>query len=197
MINTTKSKIHWNYFIALEKDAETLTRYIEFCEANLDVYSIELARLLFAAASEVDVIAKLLCERLQPTAGRENINDYRHILVAELPDLPTIEISITRYGLSFKPWDNWSDSNNDNPLWWRSYNDVKHQRDVHFNKATLKNALNALGALLILVYYYYSYELAPPGTNQLSPKDTVLKLEPKSTLLTLPDDYYTGYLLLG
>lgn len=196
MINTTNSKTHWNYFIALEKDAETLTRYIEFCEANLDTYSIELARLLFAAASEVDVIAKLLCERLQPSANRNNINDYRSVLMAEISDLPTIEISIARYGLSFKPWDNWLNSNNDNPTWWRSYNEVKHQRDEHFDKATLKNALNALGALLILIYYYYSYELAPEDTERLEPKDTMRELDTKSTLFFLPDDYYYGHLLI-
>lgn len=196
MINTTKSKIHWNYFIALEKNLEDVSRYIEFCEENFDVYSIELAHLLFAASSEVDVVAKLLCELFNPKARRENINDYRSILLAELPDLSEIEVSINRYGLVFKPWDNWSDSNIDNPLWWCSYNEVKHQRDVHFNKATLKNAINALGALLVLTYYYYSYKLAPDGTKVLHPKDTTEELKPESMLLTLPEDYYYNNLIV-
>jgi hypothetical protein len=55
---TAHAKLHWNYFIALEEDMQALSRYIEFCDDNLDVYSIELAHLLFAAASEVDVLAK-------------------------------------------------------------------------------------------------------------------------------------------
>ncbi len=196
MIRTTKSKIHWNYFIALEQDLEVVSRYIEFSEHNFSVYSIELAHLLFAAASEVDVIAKLLCKRFQPTANPDNINDYQGILLAELPDLPTMEIFIARYGLSFKPWGNWRQSGNRNPLWWGSYNKVKHQRDAYFDKATLKNAFNALGALLILVYCYYSYELAPSNGERLSPKDTMRQLEPESTLLRLPEDYYHGHLLI-
>jgi len=196
MIHTTNSKIHWNYFIALERDVETVSRYIEFSEQNFDVYSIELAHLLFAAASEVDVIAKLLCERLQPKAKRNNINNYRSVLLSKLPDLPTIEVSIARYGLSFRPWDNWSDPSNDNPLWWQSYNDVKHQRDTHFNKATLKNALNGVGALLILVYHFYSYKLATSKTKGLSPKDTTRGLKPESTLFTLPEDYYYSNLIV-
>jgi len=196
MIHATKSKIHWNYFIALEQDLEVVSRYIEFSEHNFSVYSIELARLLFAAASEVDVMAKLLCKRFQPTTSLDNINEYRGVLLDKLPGLPTIEVSITRYGLSFKPWENWQQSNNRNPLWWGSYNKVKHQRDTHFNKATLKNALNALGALLVLVYCYYSYELAPSNGKRLSPKDTMQKLEPESTLLKLPKGYYRGHLLL-
>ena len=60
---------------------ELMTRYIEFSEPNFSVYSIELAHLLFAAASEVDVVAKLLCQMLEPGAPRGNINDYKAVLL--------------------------------------------------------------------------------------------------------------------
>ena len=70
MINATPGKLHWNYFIALERDLEVASRYVEFCPQNFNVYSIEFAHLLFAAASEVDVVAKLLCQRLKPAALR-------------------------------------------------------------------------------------------------------------------------------
>lgn len=195
MINTTNSKIHWNYLIALEQDLETVSRYIEFNESNFDVYSIELARILFAAASEVDVMAKLLCKRLMPNAKCEDINDYRKILLDKLPEILTIEISIDRYGLSSKPWENWNLQDGSNPDWWLAYNKVKHERDIYFNKATLKNAINSLGALLILVYNYYSYQMSDDGVR-LSPKDTMQRLEPKSTLLSLPGSYYYGHLLI-
>jgi hypothetical protein len=49
MIQATESKLHWNYFIALERDLETTTRYVEFTPANFSTYSIEFAHLLFAA----------------------------------------------------------------------------------------------------------------------------------------------------
>lgn len=196
MIHTAKSKIHWNYFIALEKDLETISRYIEFSEDNFKVYSIELASLLFAAASEVDVMAKLLCKRFQPTAGCDNINDYRQVLLAELPEIPTTEVFIGRYGLSFKPWENWNQTSNRNPIWWSDYNKVKHQRDAYFGRATLKNAVNSLGALLIFVYCHYSYELATNAGERLHPKETMRQLEPDSTLLRLPDSYYHGHLLI-
>jgi len=61
-IAVTQSKIHWNYFLALERDLEIVARYVEFTKPNFKTFSIELAHLLFAAASEVDVVAKLLCE---------------------------------------------------------------------------------------------------------------------------------------
>ena len=48
-IHVTSQKLHWNYFVALEHDLEAASRYVEFCERNFDVFSIELAHLLFAA----------------------------------------------------------------------------------------------------------------------------------------------------
>ena len=192
----TKNKLHWNYFLALEKDLETLSRYVEFSENNFNVYSIELAHLLFAAASEVDVMAKCICEILSPTAPRDNINDYRSIILdsAHLPSIPAMQVFIPRYGMKLTPWENWAVGNN--PDWWRSYNNVKHERNQHFDEATLKNALNALGGLLILNFHFYRFVLAGSVENLLQPKDTTRGLKPDSTLLRLPDHYYDSYLMI-
>ena len=43
-INYTDKRIHWNLFLALEREFEIVARYIEPCAANNDTYSIELAR---------------------------------------------------------------------------------------------------------------------------------------------------------
>ena len=187
-INTTQSKVHWNYFLALERDMETLSRYVEFSQPNFGVYSIELAHLLFAASSEVEVVAKQLCQQAAPSMPRRNINEYKAALLSAIPDLPDTEVVVPRYGLSFRPWDNWRGP--DNPDWWRSYNNVKHERDAHFHEATLKNALNALGALLILTFHYYSRHLSAAGAAPLGRKDTTIELVPESTLLRLQGDYY-------
>lgn len=193
-IAATPAKVHWNYFLALERDMEQLSRYVEFCEPNYSVFSVELAHLLFAAASEVDVVAKLLCEQVAPAAPRANINDYKAALLPAIGELPDIEVFVPRYGLSFKPWSNWAGQQN--PLWWRSYNKVKHERDAHFNQATLKNALNALGALLTVTYHYYARKLAVQPGQMLAPKETTSQLEPKSTLLRLHEDYYYANLVV-
>jgi hypothetical protein len=191
MIRATKGKLHWNYFIALERDLEVISRYVEFCPQNFEVYSIEFAHLLFAAASEVDVIAKLLCRRLKPTAKRKNINHYRAVLLAAFPYLTTTQLLVPRYGLTLTPWDAWAPRNN--PLWWDAYNSVKHERDTHFDKATLKHALNALSALLILTNFHYSYELAPARKSRLLPSDISQELQPESTLLLFEGDYSYNY----
>ncbi len=195
MIRATQNiKLHWNYFIALENDLEALSRYIEFCPANLNVFSIELAHLLFAAASEVDVIAKCICKIVAPSANLGNIDDYRSVLVdpSKVPvlfeSLSAIQVSVPRYGLTFTPWENWTKSVN--PDWWKSYNNVKHERNQYFQEATLQNALNALGALLTLNLYYYRLDLSPKLSATYSPISVTRRLKPDSVLLRLPNNYY-------
>jgi hypothetical protein len=192
-IATTQTKLHWNYFLALERDMDVLSRYIEFCDANLSVYSLELAHLLFAAASEVDVVSKLICEQVSPSSARENMNHYRATLVQAFPGLPATEVFVPRYGLSFRPWSNWAEDHN--PQWWRSYNNVKHQRNTCFHEATLKNSLNALGALLVLVVHYYSQNLAAPG-EVLRTKETTRLLLPESSLFRLEESNYYSNLIV-
>lgn len=187
-IITTQSKVHWNYFIALERDLEVASRYVEFAASNLSTYSIEFAHLLFAASSEVDVVAKLLCKHLDHAAPRANIDHYRQALTRQIPDLAQIQVYVPRYGLTLTPWSNWQDGNK--PDWWRSYNNVKHERDAHFQEATLKNALNSLAGLLTLVFYHYGLSEFQ-NIHSINKKETTSALlQPESTLLRFGDEFY-------
>lgn len=194
VIRSKPNKLHWNYFLALEDDLDTVSRYIEFSEGNFNTYSIELAHLLFAASSEVDVVAKTLCAQLDATAQRGNINEYRSTITAGIPNLATEEVFIQRYGLSLTPWIDWTGSTN--PLWWRSYNNVKHERDQYFSEATLKNALNALAGLLVITFYYYKFSSTSTAGEAVDNRDVTQELEPQSKLMRLSDSYYRGHLLL-
>jgi hypothetical protein len=195
---TGTPKLHWNYFLALERDLETVSRYVEFTPDNYKTYSIELAHLLFAAASEVDVVAKLLCKQLDPRKKPSSIDGYKPIIKKGIPTLPAENVFVPRFGLTLVPWDQWSKNNGQqpHPYWWSSYNKVKHQRDAHFARATLHNALNAMGGLMLVAFHYYRYALAPPGAAPLGPKDTTDLLTPTSTLLRVDDSFYRGHLML-
>ena len=50
-----------------------------------------------------------------------------------------------------KSWEN----RGGNLEWWNAYTQIKHTRHKNFVNATLKNTLDALGALLILEAYLY------------------------------------------
>ncbi len=149
--------VHWNYFLAFDSDAEKLSRYIEFTKENEKTYSIELVRLLLSAASEVDVVAKLLCNKVSPNENAGDMKDYREILNTTFPKIKNMKIQIPRYGLDLTPWEKWNQDNR-TPIWWKDYNNVKHQRNINFQKANLKNTLNSIAGLFCLVLYYYKDE---------------------------------------
>jgi hypothetical protein len=156
MIIESKKLIHWNYFLALDSDAENLSRYVEFTEDNYNSYSIEMVRLLLSSASEVDCVAKLLCAKINSSAKPDSIDKYCGIINPNYPQIKDMKIQIRRYSLELTPWDEWK--NDKTPLWWSEHNHVKHQRDINFKKANLKNTLNSIAGLFCLLLYYYRDE---------------------------------------
>lgn len=163
-IHETTTPIHWNYFLALEEDVAHLARFLELTSANFSSYSIELGRMLFAAASEIDVVAKQYCRKLNATSKAKNIAKYKAEIMERHPAFHRIQVSLPRFGLTLEPWVNWGENNQ--PLWWRAYNNVKHERHAYFSEANLKNTLNAVAALYVLLIFFYREEAE---TGRLSP----------------------------
>jgi hypothetical protein len=187
MISYSNSeRIHWNYYIALEADLEKVSRYIEFSVENEKTYSIELARLLMTASSEVDVVLKMLCGIKQNRAS--NITEYHKCISENYPELITEEIFLNRFSMKMQPWINWQNIEN-NPDWWKSYNNVKHERNNNYFDANLKNTINSVGALLIVLLYYYK------NKTNCSFKDTTRALQPDSSLIQLKDEYYYSFMI--
>ena len=196
MITTSKSFIHWNYFLALESDLENVSRYIEFIDANYKTYSIELAHLLLASSSECDVVLKELCALLSPEevpSKKEeiNINYYRTIIKSKLPEFINEPIHINRYGISVKPWENWNSETN--PDWWGSNNKVKHERNQYFNEANLRHVISSVGGLLIACYYYYKNLFEIESTRTLQPQTVTEKLQQRSNFMQLSSSFYHNY----
>jgi hypothetical protein len=192
-IQVNGSFVHWNYFIALEQDLAKVSRFIEFSRANFNTYSIELAHLLLAASSEVDVVLRALCNITNPHKDHQNIDDYKATIKERMPHLIEEKSFIHRYGLEFQPWSNWTGETN--PLWWRSYNNVKHHRDSHFNEANLQNTLNSVVGLSLVVLYYYREVFSKENAHTFS--DVTRRLEPKSALIDFDDSYTVKYLIDG
>lgn len=187
MISFSEPLLYWNYYLALEEDLSKVARFIEFSKSNLCTYSIELAHLLLSASSEVDVVLESLCKRIQP-GEYKNINDYRQLLSLHLPKIAEEEISIDRYGLTYIPFENWKD--NKNPVWWKSYNNVKHHRQDYFKEACLQNVLNAMGALNIINVYYYRELLSQKNGHKVSFSDTTQEMNPQPNLIKINANYY-------
>jgi len=171
VIEETTSLLHWNYFLALESDLGRLSRFVEFKSNNFKTYSIETAHLLLAASSEVDVIARQLCQRLDSSTGASDIKEYRQVIRPAIPQIEKEIVVMPRHGLHLTPWQNWQ--NDSTPDWWRAYNNVKHERDTHFEKGNLQNVLNAMAGLFLLILHFYRSKdsLVPPPALFTPPRE--------------------------
>lgn len=159
--------LHWNYFLAIEEDLAKLSRYVDFIGNNDSTFSLEIARILFAASSEVDVVLKQLCLVINPASNAENINTYFNEITPAIPTFCGFKVLIPRFGLTLEPWIDWKTAAS--PEWWKAYNKVKHERHIHFDKATLKNCLNSVAALYISLLHLYKTE-ATNGDLMLLPQ---------------------------
>jgi hypothetical protein len=153
MISSTHIEPHWNYLLAMDADLVQLSRYVEFDSRNYACFSIEITRLLLAAASEVDVVCKQVCRIANPSSAADNIVEYRDEITLAYPRLASFPVLMPRFGLTLQPWEAWQAGGV--PAWWTAYNKVKHERDAHYDRANLKNALNAVAGLFVVVLYLY------------------------------------------
>lgn len=169
-MSETASPLHWRYFLSLEEDVVRLSRFVEFSKQNFPAFSVEMARLVLGIGSEVDVVAKQLCRVVDAASKPRTMDDYRPVLRAAHPCIERFTVEIPRFGLSFGPWRSWM--NDQNPVWWRAYNQVKHHRDKRFGEANLENTLGALAGLLVLVLHLYR-SLAEMG--QLTPNPVLYR----------------------
>lgn len=149
----TKPLVHWNYFLSLESDFVNFSRYLEFCPSNFAAHSIEAGRLLMAATQECDVLLKQICD-----TGVENEEGYRRDIPVQFPQLASHRVVIPRFNLSFQPFSSWASTPAQTPDWWTANNKFKHQRHDLFERASLKNSLNAISALLLCNIYLYHKE---------------------------------------
>ncbi|MQA29177.1 MAG: hypothetical protein GEU82_04960 [Luteitalea sp.] len=183
-IQASKIDAHWNFFLAIERDLEVLSRYVEFDERNFECFSIEIARLLVAASGEIDVVAKQVCRAIDPGSAADRIKAYRTELTANFPHISAFPVLIPRFGLTLHPWETWKRANGV-PFWWTAHNKIKHHRNTEYDQANLKNALNAVAALFVMVLHLYA-EKARAG-----------QLTPSPVLLRPDEDYVSGYTAIG
>jgi hypothetical protein len=109
--------------------------------------------LLISSSSEFEVVAKELCKIKDPNKTIKNIVDIRENLLIFFNEISDLEIIVPRFGLNNKPLINWKINKNSD--WWTSYNSVKHQRNIQYENAKLKNVINSIGAMYIINLFYY------------------------------------------
>lgn len=142
---------HWRYFLALELDVERTTRFVEPHTSNYKTFSIEFARLILSACSEVEVVAKVLCDSIDPAAPATNMDQYRTLVCKRFPHIHKVLVAVPRFDLLMEPWKEWGVGSN--PGWWKDYQLIKHQRHKHFAQADLEHCIVSAAGLFSLALY--------------------------------------------
>ncbi len=122
---------HWTMFEVIDEDLYEFSRQVEFEQPNFRTYSVALVRLYLSIGSEIDVVAKLLCQRDGVDPKAESIDQYRKSLQPKYPHLATLTIflrPIPERDKGLTPWDAWNNTPPANPTWWTVHNKVKHER---------------------------------------------------------------------
>jgi hypothetical protein len=149
---------HWTLFEVIDEDLQAFSRQVEFAPANFPTYSVTLLRLYLSIGSEIDVVAKLLCQRVGAALpDRPNIDHYRQALKAQYPNLSTLKITVRPMAYEILPWQAWEQDRN--PDWWQKHQLVKHQRHQNFSDANLGNVLHAAAGLLVFLIYWHKPDL--------------------------------------
>ena len=169
---------YWQYFLMIEDDLAATARYVEFDQSNMETFSAEFSRIILSAGSETDVLAKVLCDQhtLKAKNGKsvDGIADYRETIVPRFQGFTKLEIWAPRMEMRTLPWSNWDKGLS--PKWWTEYNEIKHKRHRNFAKANLRNAIDGVAGLFVMVAYVCQHELRG---NRLAPMPKMLSLDPE------------------
>jgi len=145
-------------YAALDSDFVTTHRYVEPVPENMESYSIEFSRLLQSACTGIDSTFRLWYLYLThevsevtdlPVRRKLDFPDY-HPLLSKLLIDPKHTLSLGRNpSVLIAPFLTWTGKDGV-PDWWTAHNKTKHELDrINFKRATLENAMNALGGFYL------------------------------------------------
>jgi hypothetical protein len=122
---------------------------IEPAEANLNAFGHQIRNLFIVACTEVENLLKSFFR----DNGRksENLNMGKYVQSNSWLQLNNYSVSLRlhRYNQMITPFESWPTTHSLN--WYQAYNDTKHNRHTDFDKANLKNLIDAVAAIHILI----------------------------------------------
>ena len=113
--------------------------------------SPRLVPIILESASIIDSIFQILFPMRKVRRNKKgkkiepNIADFCRELEPILKLSQTSSLVLSSPPFVMTPFDNWSESNA--PTWWHAYNNIKHNRIEHSQKASMVNTLNAMCGL--------------------------------------------------
>lgn len=143
---------YWRMFLVLEKELVEALDYVELNTNNYATTSIMFSKLLLSIGAEIDNVFRE-CSGL---TGRSNIGDYYKFIIKRYPQIVNQHVKVKDTAIVLKPYDGWNESKPaQSLLFWEKYNELKHDRVLNAQNASLETVLNALAGLFVMELYRF------------------------------------------
>lgn len=146
--------------ILIEKLHELLL-VIEPDDSGLKSHGHKIRELLLLACTELESYWLHYLRLAGYRVDRYTTSDY--VRLCDKLHLREYQVTFSShpYEIPLSPFANWSETKPSESLdWYDAYNKTKHDKRSHFNEATLRRALNAVAAIIVLFCVRYSpYEI--------------------------------------
>lgn len=143
---------YWRMFLVLEKELIEALDYVELNTSNYATTSIVFSKLLLSVGSEIDNVFR----ECLGVSGRTNIEDYYNFIINKYPAMVNQQVNVKDTTISLKPYYGWNGSQPAQSLiFWQKYNELKHDRVLNAQNASLENVLNAMAGLFIIEMYRF------------------------------------------
>jgi hypothetical protein len=141
---------------AFIQELDQICRVIHPEGDNLRTYGHATRNLLILACTEVEAhwrtILEANCYKNKRSDGRFDTTDYVKLLSAMRLDEYVVNLNYYPWPPTVAPFDGWKNTSATKSIpWYDAYNHVKHDREGHFNEATLKHALTAVTACFVML----------------------------------------------
>lgn len=144
---------YWRMFLLLERELVEALDYVELNLNNYATTSVRFSKLLLSIGSEVDNVFRE-CSAL---SGRSDITYYHNCITSKYPTIINQQVQVKDTTLVLKPYDGWNASQPSQTLkFWQKYNELKHDRVLNAQNASLENVLNALAGLFVILMYRFN-----------------------------------------
>lgn len=191
-------KSYWNYYLELEDQLIQTKRFVDFDISNYKTFSIEYLKLLQATCSEIDVVAKIIAEKLDPTflnLKSKNIQKWGFVIQKHFKEIQSKEVSFLN-DLHITPWKNWAYEqymDRNGYVRYKLASVLKHhiggqhiiksnmnaprtiKRKINYHRANLENLISAMSALFVLETLFIK-QLSKDDNVNLT-KSTLFELE--------------------
>ena len=160
----------WPVYKNLEEETLELSRYINFTDDQLDVYSMHIADVIVRIAVEIEALSKELYKanggpKTYDENGKERDPFFDTECINYLNDKWKIcnrQIIVSCANFEFCNQDNYvlkplhkaNKRGSSSAAWNKSYQAVKHDRRQNIKKGNIRALIHALGALYILNIFY-------------------------------------------